>query len=325
MEVGLMVRSRPARFGACALLLTLAACNGGAASPPAFNTGPGNFTIIAGGSMNNEAMQALRFYPSAYTVNVGDTITWKFPSGEPHTVTLLGPRATPPPVTDPSVPAPAGGTTYDGSVYTSSGFQLLGATYGITFTKAGTYLFQCLIHGGMSGTITVNPAGTPYPASNSAGIAGAGGAQAADLALGTSALAQFPYAPGGPHLVAGMTPGLTTGPPSPVTILRFLDGPDLTATSVTIRVGNTVTWTNQSNNAPHTVTIAPVGAAFPTLNPFSPPSGGNVYDGTTLVNSGVLGPTQSFTLQFTRVGTYTYHCIFHDDTENMIGTVVVTP
>ena len=50
-----------------------------------------------------------------------------------------------------------------------------------------------------------------------------------------------------------------------------------------------------------------------------------MYDGTTLVNSGVLGPTQSFSLKFTKAGTYTYHCIFHDDTENMIGTVVVTP
>ena len=320
-----MDRSRLARFGACALLLALAACNGGAASPPPFNTGPGNFTIIAGGSMNMEAMQALRFYPNAFTVNVGDTITWKFPAGEPHTVTFLGPRSSPPPVTDPSVPVPAGGSTYDGTVYTSSGFQLLNAIYGITFTKPGTYVFQCLIHGGMTGTITVNPAGTPYPASNAAGLAGAGAAQSADLALGTATLPQFPYTPGGPHLVAGMTPGLTTGPPSAVTILRFLDGPDINATSVTIRAGATVTWTNQSNNAPHTVTVAPVGAAFPTLNPFSPPSGGNVYDGTTLVNSGVLGPTQSFSLKFTSVGTYTYHCIFHDDTENMIGTVVVTP
>jgi plastocyanin len=320
-----MTRSRLARFSACALLLALAGCNGGAASPPPFNTGPGNFTIIAGGSMNMEAMQALRYYPSAYTVNVGDTITWKFPSGEPHTVTLLGPRSAPPPPNDPSVPAPAGGSTYDGTVYTSSGFQLLGAVYGITFTKPGTYVFQCLIHGGMTGTITVNPAGTPYPLTNNAGVAGAGAAQAADLALGTIALGQFPYTPGGPHLVAGITPGLASGPPSAVTVLRFLDGPDVSSTSVTIHAGATVTWTNQSNNAPHTITIAPVGATFPTLDPFSPPSGGNVYDGTTFVNSGVLGPSQSFSLKFTKVGTYTYHCIFHDDTENMIGTVVVIP
>lgn len=94
-------------------------------------------------------------------------------------------------------------------------------------------------------------------------------------------------------------------------------------TSVTVAVGSTVTWTNLSNNEPHTVTFAPAGAPFPALNPFSPPSGGNTYDGTALVNSGVLQPGKSFSLTFTKAGTYTYHCIFHDDTENMIGTVIV--
>ena len=318
-----MTGSGIVRAVACAAIVGLAACNGGAASPPSFNTGPGNFIIIAGGSMNMEAMQALRYYPSSYTIDVGDTITWKFPSGEPHTVTLLGPKTALPPPNDPGNPAPAGGTTYDGTVYTSSGFQLLGSTYGITFTKPGTYTFSCLLHGGMTGTIVVQPAGTPYPASNSMASAGAASAQASDLALGTAALSQFPYTPGGPHLVAGMTPGLATGFPSAVTILRFLDGPDLTSTSVTVHTGDTVTWTNQSNNEPHTVTLAPVGAPFPNLPFFSPPSGGHVYDGSTLVNSGVLPPGASFALQFTKSGTYTYHCIFHDDTENMIGTVVV--
>ncbi len=313
------------RLGACAFFVALAACNGGAASPPPFNTSPGNFTIVAGGSSNAEAMQALRYYPNSYTVNVGDTVTWMFPAGEPHTVTLLGPAAGPPPLTDPGLQLPHGGTTYDGTVYTSSGFRLLNATYGLTFTKAGTYTFFCLIHGGMTGTIVVQPAGSAYPASNSIGISGATAAQTADLALGAAAVAQFPYTAGGPHLVAGITPGLTAGAPSAVTVLRFLDGPDVTATSVTVHVGDTVTWTNQSNNAPHTVTAAPVGAPFPTLNPFQPPSGGNTYDGTTLVNSGVMNPGSSFALKFTKAGTYSIHCIFHDDTENMIGTVVVLP
>ena len=320
-----MPGSRLMRLGACALLVALTACNGGAASPPSLNTGAVSFAIVAGGSSTAEAMQALRFYPNTLTVNVGDTVTWKFPAGEPHTVTLLGPAPAPPPLTDPGLQAPHGGTTYDGTVYTSSGFQLLGATYGLTFTKPGTYAFFCLIHGGMSGTIVVQPAGTAYPATNSIGITGAAAAQSADLALGATAVAQFPYAAGGPHLVAGITPGLTAGAPSAVTVLRFLDGPDVNATSVTVHVGDTVTWTNQSNNAPHTVTAAPVGAPFPTLNPFSPPSGPSSYDGTTLVNSGVMNPGNSYALKFTKAGTYTIHCIFHDDTENMIGTVVVLP
>ena len=177
--------------------------------------------------------------------------------------------------------------------------------------------------------------GAPYPLRATffaAALAGARGASRNQpmLALGSRrALAQFPYAPGGPHLARprAMTTGL--GPDGGTALgghhLAVPGRAGRERDSVTIHAGATVTWTNQSNNAPHTVTVAPVGAAFPTLNPFSPPSGGNVYDGTTLVNSGVLGPTQSFSLKFTTVGTYTYHCIFHDDTENMIGTVIVTP
>lgn len=315
--------SRISRWIACAAFLALAACNTGGVTSPPGDLGPQSFAMVAGGSMNMEAMQALRFYPNALTIDAGDTVTWKFPAGEPHTVSLLGPNAAFPTPEDPTAPVPAGGTTYDGSKYTSSGFKLLGASYSLTFTKVGTYTFRCLLHGGMTGTIVVQPTGTPYPASNATAAAAAAPAQAADLALGVAALAQFPYAAGGPHLVAGMSPGLTAGPPGPVTINRFLDGPTVTATSVTVSVGSTVTWTNQSSGEPHTVTLAPVGAPFPTLPLFSPPSGGNVYDGTTLVNSGVLFPGASFAVQFTKAGTYTYNCLFHDDNENMIGTVVV--
>lgn len=318
-----MIYSRTARLFACIGLVALGACSsGGVTSPPAVHL-PQSFTMVAGGSMNMEATQALRFYPSSLTIDVNDTVTWAFPSGEPHTVSLLGPNAAFPPPNDPTAPVPAGGTVYDGSTYTSSGFKLLGNSYSLTFTKAGTYAFSCLLHGGMSGTITVQPAGTPYPGSNATATANGAAAQAADLALGLTAPSLFPYTPGGPHLVAGITPGLTVGPPAPATILRFLDGPTITSTSVTIAAGTAVTWTNQSNNEPHTVTIAPVGAPFPTLPPFAPPSGGNIYDGTTLVNSGVLMPGASFVLKFTTPGTYTYHCLFHDDTANMIGTVVV--
>lgn len=92
--------------------------------------------------------------------------------------------------------------------------------------------------------------------------------------------------------------------------------------SITIDAGDSVTWQYPAGE-PHTVTFAPVGAPFPTMDPFSPPSGGSSYDGSALVNSGPLFGGQSFSLTFTKAGTYTYHCLFHDDTENMIGTVVV--
>jgi plastocyanin len=299
------------------------ASNNGTPAPPALPTSATAWVVTAGASQSDEAVQALNYYPQAITVDAGEAVVWKFPTGEPHTVTLLGPRTSPPSPSDPTSAAPVGPTTYDGSTYVSSGFVLLGQTYGLIFSKPGTYTYQCLIHPGMHGTIIVQAANAPHPI-DPATYAAQGAAQAtSDLAAASAAVATFPYAAGGPHLVAGMAPGMAMGMPSPLTILRFLDGPALSDTSVTISAGQAVTWTNQSNNEPHTVTIAPAGAAFPVLAPFAPPSGGNVYDGTTLVNSGVLAPGQSFSLTFTKAGTYTYHCIFHDDTEHMIGTVVV--
>lgn len=301
----------------------LSGCSSNVAGTQPVPIGAALWPVTAGASASAEALQALRFYPQSITVNAGDTVQWAFPAGEPHTVTLLGPRTTLPTPNDPTNAAPAGPTTYDGSAYASSGFRLLGQTYSMTFTKPGTYTYHCLIHPGMTGQISVQAPGSHHPANQAAYIAQAQAQTKTDLAAAASSIASFPYAAGGPHLVAGMAPGMAMGPPSALTVMRFLDGPTLSDTSVTIAAGQTVTWTNQSNNEPHTVTIAPAGAAFPTLNPFGPATGGNIYDGTTLVSSGVLSPGQSFSLQFTKPGTYTYHCLFHDDTENMIGTVVV--
>jgi plastocyanin len=317
------------RLLALALLSVTTACGGSSSStpPPPSVVGPQTWQVTAGGSTGQEAIQGLEYYPSSLTIDVGDTVTWTFPAGEPHTVSIPAIGQDPHTLPAPNSPAasqPAGGTTYDGSTYTSSGFVLLGKTYSLTFTKAGTYTVYCLIHQPeMVQTITVQPAGTPYPQTQSTVTAQAQAKLAADLALGEQSIVQFPYPPNGPHVAAGIAPGLTSGAPSAATVMRFLDNDTLSSSSVTVSVGSTVVWTNESNNSPHTVTFAPVGQPFPTLNPFGPPVGGSTYDGSTLVNSGVLMPGQSFSLTFTKAGTYTYHCIFHDDTENMIGTVVV--
>lgn len=315
-------------FGAAVVAAALlAACDGSQSSTlPGNNNnaGPQTWTVQAGTSSQQEAYQGLSFYPNAITIDAGDTIKWSFPAGEPHTVTLLGPQATPPPPTDPSVQQPAGGTTYDGSTYTSSGFLLGGQTYSLTFPKAGVYKVYCLVHGGMTQTITVQNRGAAYPATQSAIDTQASAAAQNDLQIATNAVGQFPYTAGGTHIAAGISFGLdTANPPPNSSVVRFLDGTSVTSTTTTVPVGTSVTWTNLSSNLPHTVTFGIVGQPFPAMNPFSPPSGPSTYDGTQLVNSGVMMPGQSFTLTFTKAGTYQYHCIFHDDTENMIGTIVV--
>ncbi len=307
--------------------LFLAACSGGTVSaPPAQPSHTPQlhaWRTQAGASANEEAYQGLQFYPNALTVDAGDTVIWSFPAGEPHTVTLLGPRSSPPPPNDPSVQQPAGGVTYDGSTYTSSGFLAAGQTYSLTFTKPGVYTVYCLIHGGMMQTITVQPAGTAYPQTQADVDSKGSSMIQSDMRIAANAVTEFPYGPGGTHVAAGISAGLANAnPPSSASVVRFVDGKSLEPTT-TVPVGGTITWTNLSSNLPHTVTFPVAGQNAPAMPPFSPPAGPTSYDGTQLVNSGVMMPGQSFSLTFTKAGTYTYYCLFHDDLEKMIGTVVV--
>ena len=304
--------------------VALTGCGGGGTttSLPQTPSGPVTWHLQAGASSQQEALQALSFYPQAITIDAGDTLTWTYPSGgEPHTVTFLGPRSSPPPPTDPSAPAPAGGSTYDGSTYTSSGFVMGGNSYSLTFTKPGVYTYYCLVHGGMVGTVTVQPAGTPYPQTQTQVTGQISSSTNTDLTQAASTPAQFPFTAGGTQLAAGISYGLTGGK-SATTVLRFLDGPSL-GSSVTIAAGTKLTWTNLSSNEIHTVTFGIAGQPFPAMNPFGPPSGGSTYDGSAVANSGILLPGQTYSLTFTKPGTYTYHCLLHDDTANMIGTVIV--
>ena len=67
--------------------------------------------------------------------------------------------------------------------------------------------------------------------------------------------------------------------------------------SLTVKVGTTVTWTNQ-DSAPHTIT-----------------SDAGDWD------SGQLSNGQSFSHTFDQAGTFAYHCSVHP---SMTGTIVVT-
>lgn len=101
-------------------------------------------------------------------------------------------------------------------------------------------------------------------------------------------------------------------------------------TTITINKGDAITWTMGADFV-HTVTFLSGGAAPPVVSVegktvFQPaqtayPSGGPNYDGTGLVNSGLLeGKGKSFTLTFTKPGTYGYLCLLHP---GMAAQVVV--
>lgn len=319
------------------LITGLAACGGGGSAPPVSTqasapqqqsflrqspgTGsPANWRIQSGGDTRKGALQALAFLPGSITIDEGDSITWSI-AGEEHTVTFLGAYANPP--GDPT--APQGGSTFDGSNFVSSGVLPPGAKYTLTFTKPGTYAYFCVLHAPeMSGVIIVQPKGTPYPQSQGL-YSGKGRVdEAVLLAEARLAVLRLPF-DSGTTIAAGTSgPVQKNGQPSKATVLSFLDGDRLNSTKVTIRAGTTLTWKNLSNNEPHTVTFPVAGQPLPPAygNPFSPPTGGNTYDGSAIVNSGVMNPGAQFSLTFTKAGRYTYLCIFHDE-EHMEGTVIV--
>ena len=166
-----------------------------------WQAGTTDFTVVVGNPIHTEegekpSWQGQSFYPGDLTINVGDTVTWKFDAGnEPHTVTFMGPVAgeiegfIPDPEAGPPAPGappkfilnpqaqlPQGSNSYDGSAFTSSGVvadDIPGPQeYKLSFPTAGTYQYICLLHAfpgpdgklaGMVGTITVQAAGAPYP------------------------------------------------------------------------------------------------------------------------------------------------------------------
>jgi plastocyanin len=120
------------------------------------------------------------FYPRHLSIKVGDTVQW---IGGFHTISF-GPESmlhqleqnlfipmspqgggAPKLVFNPKIAFPSGGSSYSGTGFTSSGilpFQVPPGSkappmYKLTFTTPGTFTYDCLIHPGMDGTITVTP------------------------------------------------------------------------------------------------------------------------------------------------------------------------
>ena len=103
------------------------------------------------------------------------------------------------------------------------------------------------------------------------------------------------------------------GPSAAITIQDFSFSPAM----LTVKVGTTVTWTNNGPSAHTTVSDKGVW----TSGTLAAPGGGGGYGG------GSAGGTFSFT--FTTPGTFGYHCAIHPPSlpmySSFVGSVVVTP
>lgn len=84
---------------------------------------------------NAISMENLTFYPSTLTVKVGTRVTWKNDEASmiPHTVTFDVPNAP------------------------MSGMMFPGDTFSVTFSGTGSFIYHCMIHPEMKGTVVVTP------------------------------------------------------------------------------------------------------------------------------------------------------------------------
>jgi plastocyanin len=341
--------------------------------------GPQTFTVLVGHNITTDNgskpnWEGQNFYPATITINAGDSIVWKHNSDlEPHTVTFLGPETTfpdavipdtsappapgapPTLILNPKVFLPAGGDSYDGSAFASSGFvesDIPGPQdYKLTFTKPGTYPYACLLHGamapdgtlvGMHGTVTVQPAGTAYPMTpdqvTAAGQQALGDdtakAKTAEVGIMSQAAAMKPEAmPDGSTKYHVMVGGMD--------MVNSLEYQRFAPSELTIHVGDSVEWAMMMPGfhnvalggkfEPFTVVPQSNGPPRVVVNPqFAFPAGGPTFDGTSYANSGPLAApgsppqagAQSFTLTFTKPGVYEFLCEVHDSL-GMTGHITV--
>lgn len=105
--------------------------------------------------------------------------------------------------------------------------------------------------------------------------------------------------------LAGAVPGVT---------VRMTSRDAFVPKTLTIKVGDTVVWENDSPGV-HTVTDNPAFA--------SAKQDASVPAGTEPFNSGPVEAGQQYSHTFTAPGTYKYFCVPHE-ADGMVGTIIVT-
>lgn len=108
-----------------------------------------------------------KMLPETLFVSEGDTVEWLNDNHyEMHFITFNKPAEESffleGGAFNPKFMAPSGGDSFDGTGFTNSGVMMASQSYKLTFTKAGTYTYECYLHSGdkMTGTIVVAPKNT---------------------------------------------------------------------------------------------------------------------------------------------------------------------
>lgn len=215
--------------------------------------------------------------------------------------------------------------------------------FALTFTKPGIYHYLCLVHlGQMIGTVEVvdpSDSNVPTQADIDAQAKAEGDAM---LDLIAKAVAAFPTAaPADPLPDKTNLVRVQAGVQEGETFIGLGQSMTFGPKAVTIKAGDTVVW---SSTYFHTVTFAPQppppefviptpqaqGPPILSLNPkvLFPIKPSQVYDPSQYYNSGTLTPGgpfgTTFSLTFTKPGTYEYFCAVHY-LQGMKATITVTP
>jgi plastocyanin len=317
-------------------------------------------------------LQALAYLRSLVSVHVGDSVKFRIQGGLIHTVTFV-PRGQsipsfaaldpanpvsglmdangkpfwfngqPRPIANPIAAFPTARQTVTGRAFVNSGIpsdQAKGMTFRVTFPKAGTFKFVCLVHPGMFGTVKVVPRSQHIPSHTQ--DAAAAKREIAAIVKEANATAKIPVPAGrvdvgrtGHRLtINAMFPATTTvkaghavtfsmAGQSRLEIHTVTLGPE----SVTAPVENTFITPRPNASGPPTLVINPL-AAFPSDPPPTLPPYTGLNHGNGFLNAGILDndPTtpqqpNTATVTFATPGTYHFQCVIHP---NMDGTVIVT-
>jgi plastocyanin len=295
--------------------------------------------VGVGGESADHALQVQAFLPTTITINEGDTITWTTNPEFVHTVTFLSGGQAPPVVApegnqiiQPAATAfPSGGPNYDGTGMVNSGLlEGKGKTFSLTFTKAGTYGYVCLLHPGMAGSVAVQPAGAAYPMTQAQVDAQANAELynklgQANQDLQSAQLSSKPGANGATNYTVVNGAG-----GNQASVLRFVP------VNLTVKTGDSVTWLGNDPHEVHTVTFYDPAGKVPDfivpqpqpggppklVLPHAAPENDTAVDSKDLYNSGLLLPGQSYTFTFPTPGVYSYVCVVHAP-QGMFGTITV--
>ena len=318
-------RRRPTSWLLIGCALLLGACNRGA-SPEATDPSPASVRLFAGlNDPKDKNIAVNMFIPQRAKVVVGANVAWTFNGPEPHTVTFVpAGQQIPAPSAPGATEAKGSPGPFDGTTLVSSGILPQGTLTGgfnLTFTKAGTYNYVCILHPAMRGSIEV----VTTPNAESRQDIRKRGMSERDRWLSEGRDAKKKYLETAAKTVRN-SDGTTTHTIGMGTSTEHAAVLAFQPVKADIKPGDKVIFLN-SDILPHSATFAgstqlPQNPESPQARNAAPGPSPQTLNATGFFNTGWLPPNappgagppeaaRSFTFVVPTAGTYGYVCILH--------------